>query len=67
MELKFHVNIKGRSMLHVEILKISKYRTMLKISHLKERNKRCKEIGRVTKKFLNKVLEIWNIIKKRNW
>jgi hypothetical protein len=49
MELKFHVNIKGGSMLCVEILKISKYRTMLTdIIHLTESNKRCKEIGRVT-------------------
>jgi hypothetical protein len=72
MELKFHVNIKGGSMLCVEILKISKYRTMLTdIIHLKESNKRCKEIGYVTiglllqQKFVNKTQAAWNIIKKK--
>jgi hypothetical protein len=49
MELKFHVNIKGGSMLCVEILKISKYMTMLTdIIHLKESNKSCRETGHVT-------------------
>ena len=47
MELKFHENIQGSSMLYVEMLDISKYGTVA--MDIKESNKRCKEIGHVTR------------------